>query len=380
MTLLKGLKILDFSTLLPGPYATMLLADLGAEVLRVESATRPDLLRDGYPRDGKDSVHHGYINRSKKAITLDLKNADSIDIVKKLVAEYDIVLEQFRPGVMERLGLGYDALKEVNPKLIYCSITGFGQTGPYRHRPGHDNNYLSISGVAGYSGRRKGGPAPAGIQIADVAGGSLHAVIGILSAVFYRERTGEGQWIDISMTDCSFALNATVAASYLMGGINPELEGTMLNGGTFYDYYETKDGRYFSVGSLEPKFRKLLCEGIERPDLIELSFSEKMEDIVEFKKEVQLAFLKRAFTEWRTIFAEIEACVEPVLSFAEACGHPQIVNRGMIVEVQRPKGGYQKQVACPIKTTVFKPEYKHTGVELGEHNKEIVKPLEQLHK
>ncbi|MGG1677184.1 CaiB/BaiF CoA transferase family protein [Neobacillus sp. NRS-1170] len=377
MTLLKGLKILDFSTLLPGPYATMMLADLGAEVLHVESATRPDMLREVLPLDGKDSVNHGYINRSKKSITLDLKKADAIEIVKKLVAEYDIVLEQFRPGVMERLRLGYDVLKEVNPKLIYCSITGFGQTGPYRHRPGHDNNYLSISGIASYSGRQKGGPAPAGIQIADVAGGSLHGVIGILSAVIYRDRTGEGQWIDISMTDCSFALNATVAPSYLMAGINPKLERTMLNGGTFYDYYETKDGRYFSVGSLEPQFRKLLCEGIGRPDLIELSFSEKQEDIHAFKNEVKNAFLSKTFAEWQKVFAEIEACVEPVLTFAEACEHPQIEGRGMIVEVPRPNGGYQKQIACPIKSTVFKPEYKHIGVELGENNEEILKPLEQ---
>ncbi|PGL70232.1 CaiB/BaiF CoA-transferase family protein [Bacillus sp. AFS055030] len=380
MTLLKGLKILDFSTLLPGPYATMMLADLGAEVLRVESATRPDLLRDGVPRDGKDSVNHGYINRSKKSITLDLKKADAIEIIKKLVLEYDIVLEQFRPGVMERLGLGYDTLKEVNPKLIYCSITGYGQTGPYRNRPGHDNNYLSISGIASYSGRQKGGPAPTGIQIADVAGGSLHGIIGILSAVIYRGRTGEGQWIDISMTDCSFALNATVAAGYLMGGINPELEKTMLNGGTFYDYYETKDGRYFSVGSIEPKFRKLLCEGIGRTDLLELSFSEKPDDIHAFKKEVQTAFLEKTFTQWQTIFGKIEACVEPVLTFAEACEHPQIAGRGMIVEVPKSNRGYQKQIACPIKSTVFKPEYKHIGVELGENNKEILIPLEQLQK
>jgi alpha-methylacyl-CoA racemase len=279
---------------------------------------------------------------------------------------------------MERLGIGYEALKEVNPKLIYCSITGYGQTGPYRNRPGHDNNFLSISGVASYSGRKNGGPVPAGIQIADIAGGSLHGVIGILSAVIYRERTGEGQWIDISMTDCSFALNATVAAGYLMGGNNPDLEGTLLNGGIFYDYYQTKDGRYFSVGSLEPKFRKLLCEGIERGDLIELSFSEKPEDIRAFKMEIQNAFLKKTFVEWEKIFTDINACVEPVLTFAESCEHPQIVNRDMIVEVPRPAGGYQRQIACPIKSSVFKPEYKHIGVGLGENNEEILLPLEQL--
>ncbi|MGG0174762.1 CaiB/BaiF CoA transferase family protein [Gottfriedia acidiceleris] len=376
MTLLNELKILDFSTLLPGPYATMMLADLGAEVLRVESPTRPDMLREMYPRDGKDSVNHGYINRSKKSITLDLKIEDSIEIVKELISEYDILIEQFRPGVMERLGLGYEALKEVNPRLIYCSITGYGQTGPYRQRPGHDNNYLSISGVASYSGRKKGGPAPSGIQIADLAGGSLHGVIGILSAVIYRDRTGEGQSIDISMTDCSFALNATSAAGYLMGEITPELEGTMFNGGTFYDYYETKDGRYFSVGSLEPQFRKLLCEGIGREDLIQLSFSEVQDDIHTFKNEVKNAFRSKTFAEWQKVFGELEACVEPVHTFAESCKHPQIVNRGMIVKVPKQNGGYQKQVACPIKTSVFKPEYKHSGVELGVHNKETVIPSE----
>ncbi|PFH87796.1 CaiB/BaiF CoA-transferase family protein [Bacillus sp. AFS088145] len=375
MSLLNGLKILDFSTLLPGPYATMMLADLGAEVLRVESPTRPDLVREGFPRDGNDSVAHGYLNRSKKSVALDLKKEESIETVKKLIEEYDIVMEQFRPGVMERLGLGYEELKRINPKLIYCSITGFGQTGPYRNRAGHDNNYLSISGIASYSGRRNIGPTPAGVQIADVAGGSLHSIIGILSAVIYRNRTGEGQWLDISMTDCSFALNALAGADCLMGGITPKLESTILNGGMFYDYYETNDGRYFSVGSIEPQFRKLLCEGIEREDLIELSFSLKSEDIIAFKEEVRAAFLTKTFNEWKAIFEDLDACVEPVLSVKEASEHLQIIDRKMIVDVPRPNGGYQKQIACPIKSTVFTPIYKHVGVPLGVHTKETINNL-----
>lgn len=375
MSLLKGLKILDFSTLLPGPYATMMLADLGAEVLRVESPTRPDLVRDGYPRDGKDSVAHGYINRSKQSIALDLKKEESINIVKKLIEEYDIVMEQFRPGVMERLGLSYEELKLINPKLIYCSITGFGQTGPYRNRAGHDNNYLSISGVASYSGRKNTGPSPAGVQIADVAGGSLHSVIGILSAVIYRNRTGEGQWLDISMTDCSFALNALAGPDCLMGGINPELESTMLNGGTFYDYYETKDGRYFSVGSIEPQFRKLLCVGIEREDLIELSLSSKSEDQIAFKEEVRNAFLTKTFNEWKATFELLDACVEPVLTLKEASEHPQIVERNMIVNVPKPNVGYQKQIASPIKSNVFVPTYRHIGAGLGENTEETIEKL-----
>lgn len=362
MTLLTHLKVLDFSTLLPGPFATLMLADLGADVLKVE---RPG---------AKDSWGvNQYLNRSKKSITLDLKQSESIESVKNLVKEYDIVIEQFRPGVMERLGLGYEALKSINPKLIYCSITGFGQTGPYKDRPGHDINYISIAGLSGYSGTKKGGPAKNGTQIADLAGGSLHAVIGILSAVIHRERTGFGQAIDISMTDCSFALNAISAPLNLQGGLELEPEKLMLNGGSFYDFYETKDGRHFSVGSLEPPFRKALCEAIGAPELYELSMNSDEESGIRFKTAIRLAFLERDFQEWQGIFADFEACAEPVLTFTEAAEHPQLKERGMIVEVPDGKGNVQKQIACPIKTSVFTPEYKHAGLRPGQNNAEILR-------
>lgn len=367
MTLLSGLKILDFSTLLPGPFATLLLADLGAEVIHVER-----------PSHSKTSPMDQYLNRSKQSLALDLKNPDSITIVKELVKEYDIVLEQFRPGVMNRLGLGYEELKKVNPRLIYCSLTGFGQTGPLKDRPGHDINYLSIAGVSGYSGTQKGGPAQNGTQIADIAGGSLHAVVGILSAVIYRVRTGEGQFIDISMTDCSFTLNALSAPSFLTAGINPEPERTMLNGGTFYGFYETKDGRYYSVGSLEPQFRKLLCEAINREDLFEMSLSNKPEHVQAFKEAVREAFLSKTFEEWQDTFNEYEACCEPVLTFAEACEHPQIAERGMIVKVPHIDGGTQNQIACAIKSSVLTPTYKHTGLNPGESNGEIIGKIEEV--
>jgi alpha-methylacyl-CoA racemase len=366
MSLLSNLKILDFSTLLPGPFATLLLADLGAEVLRVER-----------PTNEKASTVNNYLNRSKKSIALDLKQEESIEIVKELIKEYDIILEQFRPGVMKRLGLGYEELKTVNPRLIYCSITGFGQTGPLKDRPGHDINYLSISGISSYSGTKEGGPANQSTQIADIAGGSLHAVIGILSAVIYRERTGVGQAIDISMTDCSFSLNAFSAPTYLTEGVNPEPEKLMLNGGTFYGYYQTKDGRYFSVGSLEPKFRKALCIAIGRQDLYEISMSDQPEHIQLFKETLKNIFQTKTFDEWQQVFLDVEACAEPVLTFAESCEHPQFVERKMIVDVPDLNGGYQKQIACPIKTTVFKPEYKHIGLNPGESNKEVFKKLQK---
>jgi alpha-methylacyl-CoA racemase len=256
-TPLTSLKILDFSTLLPGPFASMLLADMGADVVRVEAPHRADLVRMMPPFDGAISGWHGVLNRNKRSIGLDLKQPEAVEVVKRLVAAdgggYDVVLEQFRPGVMARLGLGYDDLKAVNPGLIYCAITGYGQTGPYKDRAGHDNNYLALSGLMSHSGRQSSGPPPLGAQIADVGGGSLGAVMGILTAVIHRHVTGQGQMVDVSMLDMAIAWQAHVASHFLVGGETPQREGWMLNGGSFYDYYQTADGRYLSVGSLEPQ-------------------------------------------------------------------------------------------------------------------------------
>lgn len=373
--MLSHLKVLDFSTLLPGPYASMILADLGAEVLRIEAPAREDLTRSIPPLDENVSAVHKQLNRSKKSLALDLKQPESIEIVKELIMEYDVLLEQFRPGVMERLGLGYEELRKINPKLIYCSITGYGQTGAYRNRAGHDINYLALSGTMGYSGTKEHGPSLMGIQIADVAGGSLHSVIGILSAVIHRGRTGIGQHIDVSMTDCTFALNALFGAGYVAKGLEPEPESTLLNGGTFYDFYETKDGRYFSVGSLEPPFRKALCQAINRPELIPLSFSDEQRDIQAFKSIVKESFLTKTFTEWVEIFDKMDACVEPVLRFSEACEHPVLQERGMIVDVPNGNGKSLNQMAHPIKYSHYQPKYQHTGSQLGEHSTEILQKL-----
>ncbi len=375
MAMLRHVKVLDFSRLLPGPYATMMLADMGAEVLRVESLTIPDLVRTFPPFDGGETAAHTYLNRSKRSLALDLKKPEAIELVKQLIMEYDVVLEQFRPGVMERLGLGYADLREVNPRLIYCSLTGYGQTGPYQHRPGHDNNYVSIAGLADFSRRRGERPVPQGVQIADVAGGSLHSVIGILAAILHRERTGEGQHVDVSMTDASFALAGMYGAGYLACQVEPEAEAMLLNGGTFYDYYETKDGRFFSVGSLEPQFRKLLCESIGRPDLLAMSLSEEPDDMQSFKEVVKHAFLQKTFAEWQIIFDRNQACVEPVLTFAEACEHPQIAARAMVAEVPRADGSTQRQIAFPIKFSKEKPVYRHIGAKLGEDTAAVLRSL-----
>lgn len=368
MGILNGLKVLDFSTLLPGPYATMMLADMGADVIHVESPTRPDLIRtvDPVDEDGSSAAHQ-QLNRSKNSVALDLKKPASIELVHRLLQEYDIVIEQFRPGVMTRLGLGYEQMKQVNSKLIYCSITGYGQTGPYAKRAGHDLNYLSLAGVVDYSRRRGERPVPQGIQVADLAGGSLHAVIGILAAVYHRQQTGEGQYIDVSMTDAVFAMNVLFGSGYLAHGTEPKTEGLMLNGGDFYDYYETKDGRYFSVGSLEPPFRKRLCEAIGEPALIAQAFSEIEEDKQTVKELLKTKFLSKTFDEWRAIFAAIDSCVEPVLTFAEAVEHPQIQAREMVVDVPKSDGSSRKQLAFPIKFSTKSAEYRVIGGKLGEH-------------
>ena len=349
---LANLKILDFSTLLPGPYATMMLADMGAEVLRIEAPDRVDLAKVMPPFDGKFSTTFSYLGRGKQTLQLNLKQPESVEKVKQLVQDYDIVVEQFRPGVMDRLGIGYEVLKAINPGLIYCAITGYGQTGPYKDRAGHDINYLAISGVASHCGRADSGPPPMGIQIADVAGGSHHAVMGILAAVIKRQETGEGAFIDISMTDAAFALNAMAGAAALAGGQPQKPESGMLNGGTFYDYYQTRDGRWLSVGSLEPQFSSRLCDTLGLGEMKSHALSQKPEHQQELKAAIKQKIEERSLAEWREVFAEVDACVEPVLTIEEAAEHPQLRARGMVVERDRGDGQMQGQIGVPVKSFV----------------------------
>ncbi len=372
---LASLKVLDFSTLLPGPFASLLLADMGARVLRVESPTRMDLVRVLPPHDDGVSASHAYLNRNKRSIALDLKRPEAVEVVKQLVREYDIVLEQFRPGVMDKLGVGYEALKAINPKLIYVSITGYGQTGPYRDRAGHDINYLALAGVASYTGRRDTGPLPLGVQLADIAGGSLHGVMGLLAAVIHRQQTGEGQQVDISMTDCAFSLNGMAGAGYLACGVEPGMEAQALNGGSFYDYYRTRDGRWFSVGSLEPQFMQQFCAAIGRPELAARGLSPKAEDQRLLKREIAIEFEKRDFADWCERFAAVDACVEPMLPLSEAVEHPQIQARGLVTEVPRGDGRSQRQMACPIRFSAGLPAPKHIGVAAGAHSAEVLAEL-----
>ncbi len=368
---LTTLKILDFTTLLPGPFATMFLADLGADVIHVEAPNRPDLTRYVPPFDGDVSSWHALLNRNKRSLALDLKAEGAAEIIHQLVREYDIVIEQFRPGVMDKLGVGYEALRAVNPRLIYCALTGYGQTGPYKDRAGHDNNYLALAGVMSHTGRPTTGPLPLGVQVADL-GGSYNALVGILAAVIHRHATGEGQLVDVSMFDAAVMWGATAATDYFIGGQDPSYASQRLNGGSFYDYYETSDGRYLSVGSLEPKFWMGFCAAIGRPDLVNGGLSLSLDEMPILKEEIQHEIGQKTLAEWQAIFAPLDVCVEPVLTVSEMAAHPQTIARHMVVDVPKPDGTSQRQIGHPIKFSATPPEYRHIGVPLGAHTAEVV--------
>ena len=375
---LDDLKILDFSTLLPGPYATLMLADMGAEVLKISSASRPDIVLDYPPFIGDTGVSasQAWLGRNKKTMFLNLKTGEGKAVVKELVKEYDIVLEQFRPGVMEKLGLGYEDLKAVNPKLIYCSLTGYGQTGPLRDAAGHDINYMSRSGIISQAGRRESGPSLMNFQIADIAVGSMNSVIGILAAVNYRKNTGKGQYIDVAMMDGCVPFNSLDGAGFLVSGKEPKREGERLNGGCIYDFYETKDGEYLSVGSLEPQFWSRFCTAIGREDLIEGTVYPP--NIDEVKAEIRGILKTKTRDEWVEVFSHYDACVQPVLNLKEALlEDEQVKEREMVVDVKLPlhEDVSVKQLATAVKLSECPCEYKFAGYPTGYHTKEVIEQL-----
>ena len=375
MKALQGLKILDLTSLWPGPLATLVLADLGAEVLRIEPPDRPDLMRYLEPYD-----HHGegaawsFVGRGKRSLALNLKSPEGREVLTQLVDSYDIVVEQFRPGVLERIGVGYEVLAQRQPRLIWCSITGFGQDGPWRDRPGHDINYLAASGLAHLLGGGRSGPAPWTALPGDVAGGTWPAAVGILAAVIQRHSTGLGQKIDIAMAEGALFLNALAASGVLVGGVDPQPGTGALGGGSAFDYYQTQDGRWLAMAALEPKFWEGFCHAVGSPELLGAP-SETAEEIAALKHHIGVVLAGQPYRHWLEVFERTPVCVEPVRTTAEALQLPQFAHRGSVVEVAHPAGGKVAQLASPVRLSDSPVGQPMAGVAPGWHTRQVLAEL-----
>lgn len=332
---LTGVRVLDFSRLLPGPFCSLLLADMGAEVVKIEEPGQGDFVRVMPPHHGDLSAAFIALNRGKKSLALDLRRPEARAAVHRLVPQFDIVLDTFRPGVMARLGLDYETLKSLHPGLIYCAITGYGQTGPMREKAGHDLNYIALAGILGATGPHGGAPEMPAVQVADVAGGSYPALVSILAALFERTRTGRGRYLDISMTDGALSMMMMGLAGHLADGKGTPANGMALNGGLVnYQTYQCKDGKAIALGSLEPRFWMAFLKRIGRTDLASLMGTQG-EELVEARKRMQALFRERTRDEWIELVADSDVCAEPVLDADETCYHPMHRGRGMIRQVKQ---------------------------------------------
>lgn len=360
---LQGLKVIDLTRMLPGPFGTMLLADLGAEVIVVEQPSGPAL--------GPRRTNF-YIDRNKRSIILNLKDERAREVFYQLASGADVVVEGFRPGVTERLGIDYPRLKQLNEGLIYCSISGYGQEGPYKERVGHDINYVAMAGLLNLNGRREEAPVIPGTQLADIAGGGLMAAFSILAALYHRERTGQGQYIDVSMTDGALALNPIAFTEYFNSGTPPVRQGYRNLGATpCYNIYRTKDNRYISIGALEPKFWAKLCRVLSREDLIAKQNDTGEEAI----GELQEIFASRTRAEWDQLLDSEEVCYAPILDLAETCQNTQVVHRQMIREVAWPDGGTSKQVGIVPRFSLTPGTLRRPPSLPGQHTHEILSEL-----
>lgn len=363
---LQSIRVLDLSRLLPGPFCTMLLADFGAEVIKIEAPELGDYARHYDPKIDENSVMFHSLNRNKKSVTLDLKTDEGKDQFLQMVGKADVVVESFRPGVMKRLGLDFPVLEKINPRLIYCAISGYGQTGPYAEMPGHDINYISYAGLLELMGEKDGKPIVPAVQVADLAGGAYPAVTGILLALLEREKSGKGQFIDISMMDGVISLLQSTLPNYLMKNIPSKRGEQMLSGGlACYEVYQTKDGRWLAVGALEMKFWRIFCQKIGKPEWIAL-LNEPDEVQYKLKHDIQTVMYTKTLAEWMDIFEDAEACVSPVLNFAELVNHPQVQARKMFEAIEQD-GIPVKHIGIPIKLSRTPGKIRAAAPKLGEH-------------
>jgi len=368
---LTGLRVLELAHLLPGEFATMWLGDLGADVIKVEVPETADSPQLVIPRDPANP-YRAALDRNKRSLTLNLKDPRGLEILKRLVVTADVLLEGFRPGVMERLGAGYDPLRSLNPRLIYCSISGFGQDGPYRLRPGHDNNYLALAGLLACNRGGDGHPHLLPVQLADVGGGALPAIIAILAALIARERTGEGQYIDVAMLDGALAWTYFLLPFSRHPALNDQGIGAgMLTGDALcYNIYETKDGRYLALGALEPKFWRAFCQAIQRPDLLPHALNTGPE-APQRLADLRALFKTRTLAEWLSLLDPDTTCITPLLSLDEMMDDPQVVHRGQIFtdEFGTPHAGF------PARFSHTPAGTRRGAPRPGQHTLEILREL-----
>ncbi|MBX7116235.1 MAG: CoA transferase [Myxococcaceae bacterium] len=363
---LEGLKVLDFTRLLPGPYATLVMADLGAQVDKVEEPLGGDYVRQMPPFVGDMSALFATLNRGKRSLAVDLK-AGGAKIIRQLVKQYDVIFESFRPGVMDKLGVGYEALAKENPRIVYCALSGYGQNGPDRTKAGHDINYIARAGVLAYGGPKHGAPVLPGVQVADTGGG-LFSLVGILAALYARERTGQGRFVDVSMTESAMAfLHLGLGARRLMGkeGLPLQRGAELLNGGVpCYGVYRTFDGQYLAVGALEPKFFEALCEALGRVDLVDGAYDtgERGQAV---RRELERIFSSQTAQHWLNTFAGCEVCVELVAEGDVVFDDPQHAERRVFDAVPGSTA-----LRTPLVSTL--PQSAAWPPELGQHTDEIL--------
>jgi alpha-methylacyl-CoA racemase len=373
---LDGLTVLDLSRLLPGGFCSLLLADFGADVIKVEDTGPGDYIRWSPPHyEGAEPTSGSALflslNRGKRSIRVNLKSDQGKAVLRRLARHADVLLESFRPGVLDRLGVGYERLREENPGLVYCAISGYGQDGPNRLRSGHDMNYLGLNGLLGLTGEADGPPVQAAAQIADLGGGALMAAVGILVALRERERSGEGQLVDCSMFDGSLSWLAMLAAEAFATGRAPG-RGDLGLAGRYNCYrpYQCADG-YVTLGALEPKFWQAWCDGVGRPDLVEHAFDGPGSPSHDAVAEI---FGQRTRDQWRAFASEHDCCLEPVLDLEEALDSELVASRQMVVELAQP--GVKRPVkllGVPIKLSRTPGDAgRAPGPALGQHTDEVL--------
>lgn len=372
---LTGIRILDLTRLYPGPLGTMMLADMGAEVIKVEDMNSPDYMRHYPPYIASESAGFLAVNRSKRSFALNLKVKKGVDIFLSLVKTADIVVEQFRPGILDEMGLGYEHARQVKKDIIYVSVTGYGQNGPYARHAGHDINYIGYSGILAATGSAKTGPIIPGPQIADVAGGAYMAIIACLCALWARQKSGQGQSVDVSMLDAILPLMTLQMAHYQASGIAPARGESALTGGlACYGVYPCADRKYIALGILEEKFWKNFCEMTGRSDWLSKQFVIG-EEADKLRAEIAALFKSKTRNEWITAGADYDICLTPVLEIAEIETDPQIQARNMIIEQTHHVCGKIKSIGVPLKFSATPAEPSGPAPTLGKDTADIMKEI-----